>query len=272
MVIKSPLPPPGADPVKADAKIDQYLAYAREKLPLRAKHGDVKVIDDFIQAVREEVFPWTHETANDVDSARVTKSRQMRVYETQRRADRAFVVALRVLQAKGLIATQGNNKPHDMTIRSFRTASPSAAQWALAGVSDAAFEAAIVECRAADVMTRTAINRVLAGEPARHVKPHNSRKVKITDAATQRRAYEGAITVMSGLTDGLKNLGETHSSISEGERATWLHELRQHRSVLSTAMNHLAPTEWRARKQAQGQKAAAERLRRSRAKRMSSPS
>ena len=262
--------PPDGDVAKAEAKIDSYLAYAKEKLPIRARRAEVRLIDDFIMAVREEVYPWTHYGEKSIDGLAATRSRQMRVFETQRRCDRAIVVAIRAAQRKGLMAKRGDSRGEfELTTRDLRSSSPAHEVWPLADISDGAFEVTLNRCREQHIMTRAAMFRALAGNEQVKIEKVRPRRVKITDAATQRRAYEGAITVMAGLADGLRNIGETHSSISEGEREKWLHELVKHRSVLTTAMNHLQTAEWRARKAQIGRSAVVTRLYSSRANRKS---
>jgi hypothetical protein len=248
---------------RAEAKARKYLAYATEKLPVRARHGDVKLVDEFVVTLKAEMHPWTH---GSKDGSRLVverdAARRLLIYEVERRADRALMVAIRAAQDKGLMARHGGKPLHraeyPIRLRDLRSKTPASNIWVLAEYSDAVFEVALGKCREAQVMTREAVLRALGGEPPKITR--NKAQVQITNAAAQRRAYEGAVTVMAGLADGLRNLGDIHSSISEGEREKWLTELQKSKSVLARAVNRLRSPEWRAMKQSLGRSAAVARM------------
>jgi len=253
--------PPDGDVDRAEAKARKYLAYATEKLPVRARAGDIKLVDEFVVTLKTELHPWTHGSKDGTRAAiERDAARRLLIYEIERRADRALMVSIRAAQDKGLMARHGGRLPASTAfrLRDLKSRTPASNIWVLAEYSDAAFEVALGKCREAQVITREAVLRALNGEPPKIVRA--KARVEITNAAAQRRAYEGAVTVMAGLADGLRNLGDIHSSISEGEREKWLTELQKSKSVLARAVNRLRSPEWRAMKASVGQTAARARM------------
>jgi hypothetical protein len=222
--------PPNDDPA-IDADLARSLDWIKGEGDKHAKLGEIEPLISFFRKDMRELTARTH------GDHWVQRDRHLIAKEIERRLDRAIGVMIGAAQERGRLNHRGWANPSVPKLRNLIGNIDDQPMRIFASWPDEKWERILDVARKARVMSRPALLRVEAGEPA-----STKRKVirfQIEDEATQRRIYNGAVTAMDGMAHALRQLGDIHPRIKQEEREQWLEQLNKHRAILSRAMHKL---------------------------------
>jgi hypothetical protein len=222
--------PTNEDPT-IDADLEAALHWIKGDGDKHARLGEIRELSEFFCDYLPKL------SARTIGDHWVQRDRRQILLEITRRAERAIGIMIEAAQERGQLGHRGFTDPRLPKLRELIGSVDDQPMRVFASWTDTKFESVLDTARKVRHMTRAALLRIEAGEPASI--PRVPRRYFIEDEATQRRVYTGAIMSMDGMASALKQLGDIHPRIKQGEREQWLEQLSKHRAVLTRAMHKL---------------------------------
>jgi len=223
-------PPTNEDPT-IDADLEWALGWIKGDGDRHARLGETRELSVFFRDYLPKL------SARTLGDHWVQRDRRQIMMEIARRTERAIGIMIEAAQQRGQLGHRGFTYPGIPKLAELIGSVDDQPMRVFASWTDTKFESILDTARKVRHMTRAALLRIEAGEPASFRR--TPRRHMIEDEATQRRVYTGAVMSMDGMAHALKQLGDIHPRIKQGEREQWLEQLTKHRVVLTRAMHKL---------------------------------